>query len=452
MAVNSDESSNLEDIEGAFRSLSLRSAEDPNALAVLAQASRSNEAVREQLADPKILRILVDTVECSVNDAVDTAELALRCIGNACIDNNAAREQVCKLGFSWAKLCLPVVDAVDGAYDSTLAVLTAKVLYNICSDYEAAQQQCFEEHIHHSLIRLCSSRAVVDGSEKSLFIELLFWICSHMQPDRDTLPTNVLPELVALPNLHKGTLDPEDFAFLVETCLLFLREPAVKRDLVAHKLVKDVWQMLQMNEETVIMLHDNEDDRRLLAPLTTAIIWILSDLAASTEFAATYPVGDQWLQNVVVVTIYAADVTHEDFQSTIRLVDAACQIMGNRLWAVSEPVDTDSEHQIGGLFRPLLAILTTSQDVELLHSAAGLLIQLARLYAEVRESVGADPESQSIIQKLCNHGMPQLKQDGIALLKVLGKNSPGNQEKLANLAREILESSAEATDSAMIEA
>src|ERR1700760_3155081 len=103
----------LGEIEKALETLTLNKPDSPvavEAITILAEASRSNESTREQLADPNILQILIEAIDCSINDSLETVEVALRCIGNACIDNDMAREEVTKQGFAWAKQCLPNIN------------------------------------------------------------------------------------------------------------------------------------------------------------------------------------------------------------------------------------------------------------------------------------------------------------------------------------------------------
>lgn len=101
------------DIEKAFGSLSLTQVDNSqasNALIILAEASKWDQSTREQLAHLNILETLLEIVECSVNDSLETVEVALRCIGNACIGNENAKAEITKRGFNWAKSCLPTVN------------------------------------------------------------------------------------------------------------------------------------------------------------------------------------------------------------------------------------------------------------------------------------------------------------------------------------------------------
>lgn len=443
-------SSDLGEIEKALGNLTLHSIDisrASNAVSILAEASRWDPLTRQRLADPRVLQELIEVIQCSINDALETVEVALRCIGNACIDNEAAKAEITKHGFSWAKQCLPTANQYPHmSMDAKIAMLTAKVLYNVCSDYEPAQQQCYREHIHYAIVQVCALDGVTDSEESTLFIELLFWLCNHVVPEQEKPPSKVLTTLLTLPDIYHERLEAEDFALLLETSMLFLREPAVRQDIIEQKLVGNIWRMLQYNEISLERLKQSEADRRLLRPLSTGLIWNLSDIAATPEFARVYQLGNEWIQNGIIREIQEADTTQ-----TPRLVDAACQILGNLLWSTKYPLRFAHAYDIEPLHRPIVMILKTNQDAELLHSGAGLLIQMTRLSREVCETIGANEDTPGVVQRLCNHELPQLKQDGIALLRALGMASPANQERFADLAR-IVMSPFPTSDTAMVEA
>ena len=446
MAVDIDKvTSSLEEIDSAFKDLHLHSADTgqaSKAITVLADASKWNTSTRQQLGDQIFLKTLVEIIDCSLNDSLETVDVALRCIGNACINNNAAREAVTKKGFSWAVRCL-ITGSPD---DAATPTLTAKVLYNICSDFEPAQQQCLREHVHYELIHLLTLQPTIQNEDKTLFIELLFWICSHKQPDsttHDPVPNNQLTMLLLLPGYYQQALDPEDFAMLLETCLLYLRDAQVQRDVVEHKQVSRLWRMLKINEEKIASVGEDDDDAKLLVPLSTSLIWCLSDMAASPEFVRMYDLKNMWIQGDVIYTIKSASALQSP-----RLVTAVCQLVGNLLWSLSEPESFAYLIATDSLQASVIGMILISQDGELLHSACGVLIQLSRPSRQVREIICSDENLSVALERLCRHETPQLKQDGIKLLRALGKDSPAIQERFADLAKEIM-SSGPSSDTAM---
>ena len=334
-------------------------------------------------------------------------------------------------------------------------MLVGRVLYNICSDYEPAQERCWREGVHYRLVHLCGSEIVVGGEERGLFVELLFWICSHMKPDstnEDPIPTKELTTLLKLPSLYDNILDDEEFAMLLETCLLFVRDAAVQRDVVENELVDWVWCMLTINERLILRSEKVDLHEKVLIPLSTSLIWCLSDMAASAGFNAAYGLRSQWLQDNVINTLKSVGRANDVLQPP-RLTTAACQILGNVLWSIKEPETFAYLVEAEELHKSLLTLLNQRQDPELLHSAAGLLTQLSRPSATVRDVVGSEASAREALENLCRHQTPQLKQDGIALVRALGRDCPANQERLANLAKEIMTSAASSSsDTNMSEA
>ena len=87
--------------------------------------------------------------------------------------------------------------------------------------------------------------------------------------------------------------------------------------------------------------------------------------------------------------------------SSSRAVNAACQILGNFLWAV--PLESSSPYVLdAGLHVPLWHIMSTSDSADLMHSSAGLLIQLARPSEQVREVIGSSEGAYDALSKLCH--------------------------------------------------
>lgn len=439
MAADSENRTrDLDEIEKAFKNLHVHSSEGTGqiseAITILADASKHDLAARGQLADPRTLALLVEIVGSSIDDSLETTDTALRCIGNACIDNNDARETLTGIGFSWAKRCL----RPSSSDDLNTPLLAAKVLYNICCDNDAAQQQCFAEHVHYELTDLCYFNSVIGNDESSLLIELLFWICGHKSPDStstDSLPQQTLSELLSLPGLYQNTLDTDHFAMLLETSLLFLRDEQTQRNAIAGQLGSHVLQMLQQNELRIAQAGENDEEQQLLVPLSNSLIWCLSDMAAIPEFSQVYDMDTEWIRQGVIESIW---ISRSGLPP--RMLTAACQILGNMLWSMQNPDDFVWIVEDRGLHSAVLGMVTTFQDVELLNAAAGLLIQLSRA-PSVREIIGRNEKTPIVLALLCTHETPQLKQVGIKLLRALGRDCPANQERFANLAREVMQSS-----------
>jgi hypothetical protein len=100
----------------------------------------------------------------------------------------------------------------------------------------------------------------------------------------------------------------------------------------------------------------------------------------------------------------------------------------------------------------ILATGDEKEDAGVLHSLAGLLIQLSRPSALVREMIGGEAFARPALERLIRHEVSNVKQIGVKLLRALGKECPANQERFAELAKEaLLVPADESKDTPMIE-
>lgn len=435
-----------EDLELAFQSLTSSSKHRATSIAVLANASKQNVSVRHRLANPTALKSLIEVIECSINDDIETLDLALRCIANACADNNAARDAIAKMGFSWALQCLHLPD-------TTIQILTTKVLYNICADdHENAQKRCYETGIHFALITFCAK--IEDVDECSFAVDVLLWIVGQKAAAEPTLsqpiPEDSLRDLLSVPALYADTADLETLASLAETVLVFGRDPVVQAQIITTKQLGKVWRILELLQTRAVILdpavEDQAEDLKILLALSMSLVWCLSDTAALPDFAKVYSLGDVEVKAVIgYIQARGGNVDDRGDPNGLQLT-AACQTVGNLLWALRTEtyaflVTNDQLHQ------PLLEIVvhtgSAKEDAGILHSVAGLLIQLSRPSVEVRQIVGNDALAQAALERLCRHDMPNIQQEGIKLLRALGRECPANQERFAALAREAVVSASE---------
>ncbi|KAK4542592.1 hypothetical protein LTR36_006640 [Oleoguttula mirabilis] len=473
-------SSQTQELEQALQALRLQTAntaEATQAVSTLAENSRSDPDVRLQLSDPQVLQKLVGFVEYSVNRHPTTTSSALRCIGNACIDNDEARATLTNLGFSWARQCLHGDDEV--------LWLAVKALYNICSEYDAAQLQCYREHIHYELIDMCASPLALGSDDRSLLIDLLFWITSQKanvpeEAASEPLPAETLLRLLNLPYYHLIKADLDDLATILEIGLTFLRDASTQTQIVGHHWAGYVWQMLQ-DVESKIALRELSgqgppETKEVLKPYSASLIWTLSDIAANPKFAETYNLDDGWINALIQTIKEEAAEFFTNFETDIvdqselgarlyrearqtrgnpegtdpisggqRLVCAACQIIGNLLWALPSDQATPlvEEAAIHVALWRMLVVPDGVNDEDLLHSAASLLVQLTRPSQHVRELIGADEKAKDALTALCGHKTPQIKQIGVKLLRALGRDCPLNQERFGSLAADLTVAAAE---------
>ncbi|TKA37960.1 hypothetical protein B0A54_10563 [Friedmanniomyces endolithicus] len=464
---NGEETPDLQQVEAALQSLQVGSSSA--ALSTLAAGSKAYPDVRIRLATPEFLRALVEVAECGLNDSLKITSAALRCIGNACIDNDTARETIAGLGFSWAVLCLH-------HNDDEIKWLTMKVLYNVCSDHEAAQLQCYHDRVHEYLISLCGSPHSLQSRETSTLIDLLFWITGHKATvsdnAADSLSHESLLELLMLPYYHYNIATVEDFATLLEICLTFLRDPFVQKQVIKSRCVACVWQMFVDCEDRMGHPAEGEDaqeTKELLMPLSASLIWCLSDIAANQQFIREYDLSSVFIERLLSLVASGGEESatkskdaieqaglgarqstkaqtaqeevssHQTVRRSARSVAAACQIVGNMLRVLppQEITTLVMTRKIHATLWHILAARDYAGDDDVPHSFAGFLVQLTRPSLEVREFLAEGVEAEKALRVLCEHKTPQINQDGIRLLRALGKDCLVNQERFRGFAASV---------------
>ncbi|KAH9820892.1 hypothetical protein Tdes44962_MAKER05083 [Teratosphaeria destructans] len=445
----------VEQIEQAFETLAL----DPGAQAVkgpalslLAIGSREDARIRDTLGEPEVLIKLLEVVMTSPRDDLEATIAALRCIGNACTVDTA-RETVLRAGLAWAVQCLD-----EG--DHMLQLIAAKVLYNICYEFEPAQYDCYRLNIQHRLIAILSrSSSDWEVSDRTLVLDLLLSITGQKtKENNEVLPGDLLENLVCLPDRFTDVSDVQDFETSLEILLGYLTDPETQAQVIEQRLVAEVWKRFQQTERMLRMLpaqmprEDDDDeeieDQKLLTALSTTMTWSLSDIAASSRFAEVYPLQDPLISDLILV-LTASNIIANGTNGNVpglrseRTINAACQVVGNYFLHLSTEILASTIMQLK-LYENIYKLMMAVNDAELLHSATGLLVQMTRPSVEVRATMGADGSALPAIEKVCGHATSQLKQDGLRLLRALGRECPQNQERFASLAQQTMASVATA--------
>ncbi|CAK1360519.1 unnamed protein product [Cercospora beticola] len=477
---------NPREIEDALQALSLTSSPIPSAIKILSTASKTSESTRQALNNPSIIRKIIETIEVSLTTDLETTDQALRLLANACVSASyepGPRDHITAIGFSWAIQCLsPQISS-----DKDIRILTAKVLRNICSEHESSQKKCYEEKVHFALVRFLQHVLIArgqkqdDGSEDvDAGVDVLFTIMgqkSTLEPKlSEQLPKDVLEGVLSLSDLWTGEGEDDDvesFATVAETELVFLRDEVVQTQVVEEKQFEKVWELLEKIEKVIGKLKragsrvtevgsgderplppycqsgDLEEDLKLLVPLQASLVWCLSDTAANPAFSATYAWDGEQMQVLFHVIQAAADnargqrrqIYPPEYAGTSaagQKFNAACQVLGNLLWAQKEPQQYARLVADEEVHTDLIDIVALggydAAFPDTLHSIAGLLIQLSRPSVDAREAIGSYGPASDAIERLCRHERPEIKQGGIKLVKALGRDCHANQRRFADLA------------------
>ncbi|KAF2771472.1 hypothetical protein EJ03DRAFT_29976 [Teratosphaeria nubilosa] len=445
-------------IEQAFQTLALdqgaQAAKGP-AVSLLATGSREDARIRDKLAEQEVLGKLIEVVMTSLPDDLEATIAALRCIGNACT-TDTARESVLRSGLTWAVQCLDEGDQMS-------QLITAKVLYNICYEFEPAQYDCYRWNIHHRLIAIFSrSSSDFEPSDRTLVLDLLLSITGQKTKENsETLPNDLLKYLVCMPAHFTDVSDVQDFETSLEILLGYLTDPETQAQVIEQRLVAEVWKRFQQIERMIRMLppqiprEDDDDaeieDQKLLTALSTSMTWSLSDIAASSRFAEVYPLQDPLINDLLTV-LGASNIIANGINGNApglrseRTINAACQVVGNYFLHLPSEILASTIMQLK-LYENIYKLMMAVNDAELLHSATGLLVQMTRPSVEVRSTMGANQSALPAIEKVCGHETSQLKQDGLRLLRALGRDCPQNQGRFASLAQQTMASVAAAPQS-----
>jgi len=213
----------------------------------------------------------------------------------------------------------------------------------------------------------------------------------------------------------------------------------------------------------------------LLVALSTSLTWVLSDVAATPDFATAYasasanvlamaagyqevPVLQQlteYLSKIIATgEVHSHDAAGERSTTlvndeSLRLTTAACQVIGNLLHNLVPKTGTiPATISKSQTHKRLFALMAVSDSADFLHSAAGLLIQLSRPSVEARERIASDDNALGAIKRLGQHTMQELNQDALMLMRALGKDAPATQGRLKELAGEVMATVAETQQAA----
>lgn len=431
------------DFDGAVHLLHQHSNEPQGAkeaITFLAEAGSKSSTDRERLADPAVVTSLLALLDASLTNPSQPSPATLptiRCIGNAVHSSNEARQIITDHGFSWFPKSFTA--AQD---DSDFKLRAFHALYNICLDFEPAQKRCYEEHLHEDLLRLWVN-LYQDPPNEFLewfeqFGELLLSVCEKRGKGdgvRDDVTREFVLDftLILRGRFHEG--GAEDVATAVELVLIYLRDESEHEKFTEQGLIGKVWRVLMDVEDYILnpSLNDHTEAQRLMPPLSTSLTWCLSDIAAHPKFAEYYGKDSEFIHSDIFDAIKRSDY---------RLVGAACQVLGNMLWSLK---DTDpSAYSIdvmdADLHKGLLDSVTGDAEATALHSVVGLLMQLCRHSEEYKARLCGDPRLSSVLSILCESDSKEVRQGGMKLLQLLGKDDPAIREEYAGLAKRVMES------------
>lgn len=419
----------------------------------LRACSRENGKSRQRLGNPNVLDKLIETTHACDTSVVS---LALSCIGNAVIDNHAAREHVSRNhGFDWAARLFTTEKA--NTFEVEKNGILVGVLNNICHDSPTTLSACSESRCFRQTLHALDGHFHVKAVPMAT--ELLFQLgnrAREMTQEEgrtvEQLQPSDLGVLMKVPRRYFGQnwqssqewLGAEDWASLVSTVLLFAKQEDWLEEMIAQNGLLRLWRLLEENEAFVMHLKEDgaeEDDVKLVAPLSASLLWVLSDAATNPYFRVQHPLTDSAAWDTIFDAIKSLDRSNQPSTNGQKAVQseivsaAGCQILANVLW-IGQPFEfhlntVERQH----IHMPILAGILSSDSANTLHSITGLLWMwiLTSKSLIVAEAVGDDERIVPALQKLLSHEMPQVVTEGKNLLRALGKYSERNRERFRDL-------------------
>ncbi|KAH0356252.1 hypothetical protein KCU83_g1149, partial [Aureobasidium melanogenum] len=302
---------------------------------------------------------------------------------------------------------------------TALADTTIKVIFNLCTDYTPAQEECFTQNIHQSLVYCLDKRFSTDDGVWGLALDLTCMIVEHKQKLK---PSDDYPDFeITAPRLLKLPLAEIDATAFLDALTLVaahLLDKNFVQALVEHKQIEHVWQLLKRTEHRRLSDREPEDeedyDEKQYLQFQLVLSQGLADMTALPLYNEKYNSSDAFIQSLYSQTI----PTSADPTSRSPIAPAACLILGNLIISDEAAISLAPQVPIKDLF----AELGRSHDSAFLNAASGLLRHLATPMQN-REQYFADAEYLRLTRHLYTDvSLEQVQMGGLALTRQILAN------------------------------
>ncbi|KAK6007338.1 hypothetical protein QM012_006346 [Aureobasidium pullulans] len=386
------------------------------ALQVLADSS-ADPVLRSRMQDvsfQQFLSLFSGFAASSEQDSSDPTlwRNLLRCIGNMIADNVADP--------TYLKTLNSFLTSTSTSPEATaLADTTVKVIFNLCTDYTPAQEECFMQNIHQSLVYCLDTRFSTDDAVWSLALDLTCMIVEHKQKLK---PSDDYPDFEStasrLLRLPLAEVDATAFLDALTLVAAHLLDKNFVQALVEHKQIEGVWKLLKRTEHRMLSDRETEDeedyDEKQYLQFQLVLSQGLADMTALPLYNEKYSTDDAFVQSLCSQTIPApADPT-----SRSPIAPAACLILGNLIISDEAAISLAPHVPINDLF----AELARSNDSAFLNAASGLLRHLATPMHN-RERYFANPDYLRSTRHLYTDiSLEQVQMGGLALTRQMLAN------------------------------
>ncbi|KAG9593954.1 hypothetical protein KCU77_g6359, partial [Aureobasidium melanogenum] len=334
----------------------------------------------------------------------------LRCIGNMIADNDP----------TYLKTLNSFLTSTSTSPEAiALADTTIKVIFNLCTDYTPAQEECFTQNIHQSLVYCLDTRFSTDDGVWSLALDLT---CMIVEQKQKLKPSDNYPDFeITAPRLLKLPLAEIDATAFLDALTLVaahLLDKNFVQALVEHKQIEHVWKLLKRTEHRRLSDREAEDeedyDEKQYLQFQLVLSQGLADMTALPLYNEKYNTDDSFIQSLYSQTI----PTSADPTSRSPIAPAACLILGNLIISDEAAVSLAPHVPIKDLF----AELGRSNDSAFLNAASGLLRHLATPMQN-RERYFADAEYLRSTRHLYTDiSLEQVQMGGLALTRQILAN------------------------------
>ncbi|KAI0173040.1 ARM repeat-containing protein [Hypoxylon sp. FL1284] len=300
---------------------------------------------------------------------VQIATHSLRVIGNTCADQDENRQRVVDSS------CLPQL--VEMLANDTLARVVVPVLFNVCVDYEPAQESAYKAGLVTYLVDILRRPPLRD--EVSPYIAIVYKLlglvaAQEYKPDLVPLITPFCLLTEARDRLSSSSDSPEDveaFIGLSSASLTYLARQELQQSFLettgAVSLFLEAFQMA--TEESLLLQIDDAEDQEQLKQLQLAFTEALADISANPRFV------DMCQLDGHQATLLLRWISSPDHRPTLRT--AACLALGNIARSDASSIALVQDMSV---HKALIAILSSdpsASDAQLLHSTLSFLKNLS---------------------------------------------------------------------------
>jgi hypothetical protein len=283
----------------------------------------------------------------------------------------------------------------------------------------SAQEECFQQKIHQSLIYCLDTRFTTEDGVWGLALDLTCMIVEHKQKLK---PTDDYPDFEAnaprLLRLPLAEVDATAFLDVLTLVAAHLLDKNFVQALVEHKQIEHVWKLLKRTEHRMLSDRETEDeedyDEKQYLQFLLVLSQGLADMTALPLYNEKYDTSDVFIQSLYSQTIPSlADPT-----SRSPIAPAACLILGNLIISDEAAISLAPHVSIKDLF----AELSRSNDSAFLNAASGLLRHLSTPMQN-RERYFADPSYlHSTAHLYTDISLEQVQMGGLALTRQILAN------------------------------